>query len=55
MLPAGSYVASVGGLYVAIHDVKIVQNVNNLKALCIQHGMENGGRISLEKKNQASQ
>ena len=23
--------------------------------LCIQHGMENGGRISWEKKNQASQ
>jgi hypothetical protein len=24
MLPAGSYVTSLGGLYVAMHDVKMV-------------------------------
>ena len=50
MLPAGSYVTSLGGLYVTMHVVKMVLNVNNHKVLCIQHGMENGGRISWEKK-----
>jgi hypothetical protein len=42
MLPAGSYVTSLGGsggvLYATIHDVTIVESVSNLKALCVQHG-----------------
>ena len=53
MLPAGSYVTSLGGLYVAMYDVK--DGVKRKQSQSALHSTWRTEDIFLEKKNQASQ